>query len=120
MRIAHYLGMQLPWLTRCAESQEMGDLGHAFVSQMYVGDGICIEIAIPDRPNGTIVCWGGLARGILVQQAISEENLLEEGQWQTTQIILGFVIGLEMLTITPPEHKVANASVFVSELLSKT
>ena len=96
-----------------------GRLGHAFTSRMHADDGISIEIATPKRSAHTIECWERPARGIIGTSAINEDKLQVEGQWQPVQIILGFVVDLKELTITLPHHQVANARVFIDELLAK-
>ena len=77
-----------------------GFLDHAFTSRMYVGDGIFVELSCPVLLDQAIQCWERLARGILGSSAIDGEKLQEEGPWKSAQIILGFVIDLDTLTIT--------------------
>ena len=90
---------------------------HAFHSFMYVEDGIFVEVDVPERLSSTTRCWGYLAKGILGKNAINEEKLEEEeGKWEPHQIILGFVINVDLLTISLHEEEIAGAGVLIAHL----
>ena len=80
---------------------------HAYVSFLYVDDGIFVEVNVPERLLATTLCWERLVKGVLGKNAINTDKLEEEGTWSHQQIILGFVIDVDALTITLPEEKIA-------------
>ena len=95
---------------RCGLHQPVTLMRHSFRSMMYVDDGIFIEIAAPERMLATTLCWERLTKGALGPTAINGDKLGTEGTWETQQILLGFAISLELLTISLHGDKIAGAS----------
>ena len=74
-------------------------------SLLYVEDAIFIEPRMGLRPNVTVACWGRLRKGLLGSDALGDEQVLEEGEWQEGHILLGFKVNVNSLEISPHRRK---------------
>ena len=81
-----------------------------FESQIFSGDAIFIEPTMGLRLANVVGCWEYVCRRILGSTSINLDKLTEEGDWQESQIILGFEVNVEELIIKPPEVKICNAT----------
>lgn len=91
---------------------------HAYRSVLYVGDGIFVERGIAERLAGTTTCWEFLTRGVLGHTAINLNNLDEEGNLESHQILLGFTFDLTRPTIALPEEKMDGARILFGHFFS--
>ena len=71
-----------------------------FWSVLYLGDGIFVEINIAERLHATTQCWERLTKGIMCLEAPNGDKLNEAGTWEIQQIMLCFVLNLDLLTIS--------------------
>ena len=62
---------------------------------------------------------GYIARGMLSQEAISEEKEKEEGEWAEEHIFLGFCINTASMSISLPGEKKVGATILFDEVFSE-
>ena len=79
-------------------------------SLLYVDDEIFIDPCLGLRPDVTVTCWEYLCKGLLGQDALGDDKLLEEGEWQESQILLGFEVNVNSLPISLPTPEIVYAS----------
>ena len=83
-------------------------------SLLYADDAIFIEPRMGLRPDVTVTCWEHLRNGILGFDALNDEKLREEGEWQESHILLGFQVNVNSLEIPLPSPKVSYAKEVVN------
>ena len=76
-----------------------------FLSELYVGDGLFLDIKNRRRQTFNTTAWGSTARGLLGRNATSADKLDKEGIWGSTHTMMGFAIDTKSLTIRPPGRK---------------
>ena len=84
--------------------------GHQDLSSLlFVDDAIFIEPRIGMRPEVCVSCWESIWRRLLGADSPNEDKLMEEGDWKSTHILLGYEVNVNSLTIRLPEAKVCGA-----------
>ena len=79
------------------------DLPFAFRSNMFIGDGLFIELGIGDRRKQSIMDRV-LSEGLLSPDAINNDK--NEAGWGDGEIFLGFAIYTTSMAIAPPKKNV--------------
>ena len=79
-------------------------------SQIFADDAIFIEPKMGYRLENVAWCWEYVCCRMLGPPAINREKLDLEGKWEESQIILGFDVNVEKLTIELPKVKISNAN----------
>ena len=93
------------------------NFGDDFLSWLYAGDGIFVEICHLQRLSMCTFAWGMVTRKLLGPNATITQKLEEGGNRRTKHIIFGFQVNTDMMSIQLPEAKRAGATVLIHEAL---
>ena len=72
-------------------------------------DAIFIEPRLGRRPEVVVLCWGSICRKLLGEDSLNQDKLMEEGDWESTHILLGYEVNVDTLIIRLPVAKVGGA-----------
>ena len=78
-------------------------------SLLFADDAIFIETRVGMRPEVCVSCRGSICRRLLGDDSPNEDKLMEEGDWKSTHILLGYEVGVNSLSIRLPGAKVCGS-----------
>lgn len=89
-----------------AHAHKMRNGQQDMCSLPFAGDAIFTDPRMCVRPEVRVSCWESARRKLLGEDSLNQDKLTEEGDRKETQILLGYEVGANALTIRLPDAKV--------------